>query len=171
MSPSKFPQLSDEDLLGHYHRTRNFKAFRQLYLRHKDALYRYCVQINSVATHPLAQRLWQDLLERPPELCGRLFRNWLYIRVNKMLGQEKVEHVEPPAGGNRLLEAIQHLPRLEKNLFLLHNECGLSLATAADIEKISLSECTEHYRSAKAMMEEFLFGAKGRPWPVREVAV
>lgn len=176
MSLKHFQQMSDEDLLDHYHSTRSVKAFRHLYMRHKDALYRYCSQINQTAADSTLQKLWEGLLERPPELCGRMFRTWIFIRVNKLL--EKAAEVAPGSDAetqtnqinqSKVLTAIQQLPRLEKNIFLLHNECRLSLATVADIENLTLSKCRQYYRAGKEKIEEFLFGPKRQPWRVKEV--
>jgi len=178
LSLKLYQQLSDEDLLDHYHSTRNVKAFRHLYMRHKDALYRYCSQLNQPATDSVLQQLWEGLLERPPELCGRMLRTWIFIRVNKLL--EEMAEVTPDlnveiqtnqTGQSKVLTAIQQLPRIEKNIFLLHNECRLPLATVADIENLTLSKCRQYYRAGKEKIEEFLFGPKRQPWRVKEVNV
>lgn len=178
MSLKLFQQLNDEDLLNHYHSTRNVKAFRHLYMRHKDVLYRYCSQINQSAADSALQQLWEDLLERPPELCGRMFRTWIFIRVNKLL--EQTAEITPDLDAetqtkqvhqSKVLSAIQELPRLEKNIFLLHNECRLPLATVADIENLTLNKCRQYYRAGKEKIEEYLFGPKRQPWRVKEVNV
>ncbi|WP_193165876.1 RNA polymerase sigma factor [Microbulbifer hainanensis] len=175
MSWKDFQHLSDEALLDYYHSTRNIKAFRQLYARHKDCLYRYCTQMNFAGAASVLEELWRGLLERPPQLCGRLLRSWLFIRVNKLL--RNYAGADPDAKQNsllpdsQLLQGIQQLSRTERNILLLHLECELPLATVADIEKISLKSCREHYRSGKDKLDEFLHGSKRKPWRIEEVEV
>ncbi len=173
MSRKDFQHLSDEALLDYYHSTRNLNAFRQLYARHKDCLYRYCAQMNFAGTNGVLEELWNSLLEHPPQLYGRLLRSWLFIRVNKLLrncaGQDPDTPQRAPDPDDRLLAGIQQLPRIERNILLLYLECQLPLATVADIEKISLKRCREHYRSGKERLEEFLYGSQRQPWRIEEV--
>ncbi|MGL6160659.1 hypothetical protein [Microbulbifer sp.] len=170
-----FQQLSDEALLDYYHSTRNIRAFRLLYARHKDSLYRYCSQMNLAAAGNVLEELWRSILERPPQLYGRLLRSWLFIHVNKLLrnvtDQSRDTVAEAPLPGSKLLSTLQNLPRIERNILLLHIECRLPLATIADIERISLKKCREHYRNAGERLETLLNGPRRQPWRTREVAV
>lgn len=171
MSRKNFQHLNDEALLDYYHSTRNLKAFRLLYTRHKDSLYRYCAQMNFAGTASALEELWNNLLEHPPQLRGRLLRSWLFIRVNKLLrncaGQYPDTPQQVPDPGNKLLAGIQQLSRVERNILLLHMECQLPLATVADIEKISLKKCREHYRRGKERLEEILQGPQRQPWRIK----
>lgn len=170
MSRKDLQHLSDEALLDYYHSTRNLNAFCQLYARHKDSLYRYCAQMNFAGASGVLEELWNDLLERPPQLYGRLLRSWLYIRINKLLrncaGQDPDAPQQSPGPDDKLLTGIQQLPRVERNILLLHLECQLPLATVADIEKISLKRCREHYRDGKERLEELLYGPQRQPWRI-----
>lgn len=168
MFRNHFQLLNDEALLDYYHSTRNIHAFRLLYSRHKDCLYRYCAQVNLFAAGSVLEELWKNILERPPQLCGRLLRSWLFIHVNKLLCNFTGEEQDTPADGtipdSKLLSALQELPRIERNILLLHTECRLPLATIADIEGISLKKCRENYHSGRARLESLLYGSQRQPW-------
>lgn len=170
-----FQHLDDEALLEYYHATRNLEAFRQLYVRYKDCLYRYCTQMNFAGTGAILEELWCDLLERPPELRGRLLRTWLFIRTDRLLrnyaGSDPDTPRETPTPDNPLLRGLQQLPRIERNILLLHLECQLPLATVADIEKLSLKTCREHFQRGRERLEEILHGPKRQPWRIEEVSV
>ncbi|WP_323847271.1 hypothetical protein [Microbulbifer magnicolonia] len=173
MSPNDFQHLSDEALLDFYHATRNINAFRQLYQRHKDVLYRYCSQMNFAGASGVLQALWNNLLEQPPELSGRQLRSWLFIQVNRLLrncaSQDPDAQQQLADPENRVLAGIQRLSRIERNILLLYTDCQLPLATVADIEKISLKKCREYYRTGKEKLEEFLYGPQRQPWRIAEV--
>ncbi|MFC6635176.1 RNA polymerase sigma factor [Microbulbifer taiwanensis] len=173
MSRKDFQNLDDEALLEYYHSTRNLKAFRLLYSRHKDSLYRYCIQMAPSGACSILEELWNGLLEQPPQLGGRRLRSWLFIRINRLLrnftGTPLEASQNPEDQGNKLLAGIQQLSRIERNILLLHLECRLPLATVADIERISLRNCREYYRNGKVRLEEFLYGSKRQPWQIQEV--
>lgn len=180
MFADKLYTLSDEALLTHYHQTRELKAFKLIYLRHKDCLYRYCVQMSRRHCSKILQSLWSSLLEQPPKLGGRLLRSWLFIQANRLMqggdfNAPAPEDLQPEDGSSdtfatsnpkqaQFLQAIQQLPRLQRNVFLLHAECGLSLASIADIERLSLKQCTEHFRESKNSLEVLIYGHPRRRW-------
>ncbi|SHG00204.1 DNA-directed RNA polymerase specialized sigma subunit, sigma24 family [Microbulbifer donghaiensis] len=174
MSWKDFQHLDDESLLEYYHATRNPNAFRQLYTRHKDSLYRYCAQMNLACAGAVLEALWNRLLESPPQLHGRRLRSWIFIRANQLLrqyaGQDPDTPDAAPVSDNKLLAAIQQLPTIERNVLLLHMECGLPLATVADIEKTSLKKCREFYNRGKERLEEILHGPQRQPWRIEEVS-
>ncbi|WP_346839416.1 sigma factor-like helix-turn-helix DNA-binding protein [Microbulbifer sp. SAOS-129_SWC] len=174
LSRKEIQHLSDEALLDYYHSTRNLKAFRQLYARHKDSLYRYCSQMCAASAAGVLEELWRSLLERPPQLCGRLLRSWLFIRLNKLLRNcTDTDNREPAPAlvDDTLLCGIQQLPRIQRNVLLLHLECELPLATVADIESISLAACRDHYHRGREHLDEILHGPKRQPWRIEEVEV
>lgn len=170
-----FQHLDDEALLEYYHATRNLAAFRQLYARYKDTLYRYCTQMNFSGAGAVLEELWRNLLERPPELCGRLLRTWLFIRADRLLrnyaGSDPEIQPGDPTPDNPLLNGLQQLPRIERNILLLHLECQMPLATVADIERLSLKRCREHYQRGRERLDEILHGPKRQPWRIEEVCV
>lgn len=176
MSRKDFQHLDDEALLDFYHSTRNIKAFRLLYGRYKDCLYRYCAQMNHIHANPILEELWFSVLEHPPVLNGRLFRSWLFIQLDRMLRRhpafEGEQHTEPEIREKApapLLGAIQKLSRRQRNILLLHMECQLPLATVADIECLSLKACRDQYIAGKEQLRELLYGPRRQPWRVEEV--
>ncbi|GAA5444386.1 hypothetical protein Misp06_02572 [Microbulbifer sp. NBRC 101763] len=173
MSRKAFQHLTDEALLDHYKETRKTVVFHQLYTRHKDALYRYSIQMAPASSAKILQELWQKILENPPQLHGRLFRNWLFIQINKALREQQAlnEHKSTAVDYRKsaVLVAIQKLPSLQRNILLLHMECKLSLATVADIEQISLKKCREYYHRAKEQIETLVYGVQPKPWQVEVI--
>jgi len=185
MYADKLFGLTDEALLDHYHKTRDFSAFKLLYQRHRTPLYRYCVQIGLSRGDTLLHALWAGILEKPPELYGRLLKNWLYIQINRIIRDGIPETLAASAGtaenipektvtenvmatlqDNPVLNAIQQLPRQQRNIFLLHRECQLSLATVADIERLTLRQCREALHQAIQSLEIRLCGPFNKAWQV-----
>lgn len=173
MSRKAFRHLSDEALLKHYRETRKPAVFHLLYARHKDALYRYCVQLAPASTEQLLGDLWQDILERPPQLDRQLLRNWLFIQVNILLSKQANRSCEAQTYNRNhqgtVLSTIQKLPAKQRNVLLLYVECRLSLATIADIERISLKTCRELYHSAREAVETQIYGTHRKPWQVQTI--
>ncbi|USD22758.1 RNA polymerase sigma factor [Microbulbifer variabilis] len=171
MSRKAFQQFSDEKLLEHYREKRSLAVFEPLYNRHKDALYRYCVQMAPSSTTQLLQALWENILQNPPQLHGRLFRNWLFIQVNKALREhvDSTTQSEALTSESKVVAAIQKLPKLQRNVLLLHMECKLSLASVADIERISLKKCREYYQLARQQIETLIYGSQAKPWQVEAI--
>ncbi|WP_299948357.1 sigma factor-like helix-turn-helix DNA-binding protein [uncultured Microbulbifer sp.] len=173
MSRKAFQHLSDEALLKHYRETRKPAVFHLLYARHKDALYRYCVQLAPVSTEQLLRSLWQEILERPPQLDRQLLRNWLFIQVNKLLSKQACRSREVQTHHRTqqrtVLSTIQKLPAKQRNVLLLFVECRLSLAAIADIERISLKTCRELYHSAREAVETQIYGTRRKPWQIQAI--
>lgn len=171
MFRDKFQHLNDEALLAYYHASRNLRAFRLLYQRHKDALYRYCAHMNAGGAVQVLEELWQSVLERPPQLSGRLLRNWLFIHASHRLQEcaDNTQEAEATAKDEpAAVSALRQLPRRERNIFLLHREFQLSLATVADIEKLSLRRCVEYYHRGREKLQEVIQGPRNRPWRIGE---
>ncbi|WP_160154020.1 RNA polymerase sigma factor [Microbulbifer sp. ALW1] len=179
MFADKLCSLSDEDLLSLYCQTRSQKAFREIYQRYKDALFRYCAQMTPRDCIQVMETLWGLLLEQPPTLHGRHLKNWLYIQINKLLRNpapptsnpgSSTSEVEPgielrsALEGSDTLSAIQQLPRQQRNVFLLFTECGLSLATVADIERLTLAQCRQALDGSRQAIEFTLNGSARKPW-------
>ena len=174
MFADKLCSLSDEDLLQQYCNTRNPKAFRELYQRYKDPLFRYCAQMNLDRCASLMEDFWLALLQEPPKLHRQQLKNWLYIRVNRLLNALPEHTIAGEVGaetslqsafdGSDVLKAVQQLPRRQRNIFLLFNECGLSLATVADIEQISLALCRQELADGRQSITFNLHGSARKPW-------
>lgn len=177
--------LSDEDLLVQYHDLRGQKVFREIYRRYKDPLFRYCAQMAPESCVEILETLWSDFLQSPPRLFDRTLKNWLYIQLNKMMQIQAVEEAKHTAveGGtedlaksvsdgalrtafeeSEVLRTIQQLSHRQRNVLLLFSECQLSLATVADIEKITLAQCRQALGEGKQAMDIALHGAPHKPW-------
>ncbi|MBB5210786.1 RNA polymerase sigma factor [Microbulbifer hydrolyticus] len=181
----KLCSLSDEDLVTTYCDTRNHKVFQEIYQRYKDELFRYCAQMAPQRCIPLMESLWGAFLKAPPKLHQHQLKNWLYIQINKRLrvpGSDEQVSTSNDASLREVLEnspvlkAIQQLPLRQRNVFLLFTECGLSLATAADIEQISLSACRDLLQKSREQIDHTVHGGERRPWKsaatlAREAAV
>ena len=177
MFADKLCSLSDEDLVTQYYDTRNHKVFQEIYQRYKDELFRYCAQMNPHRCIPLMESLWASFLESPPRLYQHRLKNWLYIQASKRLrkpGSSATNEPDHVADGgdsltqalenSQVLKAIQQLPERQRNIFLLFTEYGLSLATAADIERIPLSLCRTLLQQSREQIERTLQGAARKPW-------
>ena len=178
MFADKLCNLSDEDLVTQYYDTRNHKLFQEIYQRYKDELFRYCAQMNPQRCIPLMESLWTAFLDAPPRLHQHRLKNWLYMRANKLLRKpataEEDTRREASKNGNdgliealetsEVLRAIQQLPDRDRNIFLLFTECGLSLATAADIERIPLSLCRKLLQQSREKIEFAVHGSARKPW-------
>ncbi|MBN8432012.1 sigma-70 family RNA polymerase sigma factor [Microbulbifer salipaludis] len=165
--------LSDEDLVSRFYEARHHKVFQEIYLRYKDQLFRYCAQMAPEYCVSAMESFWKSFLDAPPKLYRQQLKNWLYIRLCRTLRSPSANRDNPQAEEARLsealasssvLSAIQTLPRQQRNIFLLVTECGLSLATAADIEQIPLSTCRALLQQGREHMEHALNGSARKPW-------
>lgn len=173
MFADKLYSLSDEDLVTRYYDARNHKVFQEIYQRYKDELFRYCAQIAPERCIPLTESLWGAFLDAPPKLHQHRLKNWLYIQLNKLLRKPGPTERDAPNDDNGLTEAlqnsvvlraIQQLPHRQRNIFLLFTECGLSLATAADIEQVPLSACRNLLQQSRDQIELVVHGSARKPW-------
>ncbi|MCQ3827821.1 sigma-70 family RNA polymerase sigma factor [Microbulbifer elongatus] len=173
MFAEKLCSLSDEDLLQQYRSTRNPKAFREIYQRYRDPLFRYCAQMNLERCNLLMEEFWLTLLQEPPSLHGQRLKNWLYTRLHKVLNTvdpnvkadgATESPLQSAVESSDVLSAVQQLPRRQRNIFLLFNECKLSLATIADIERISLSVCRQELAHGRQSVAFNLHGSVRKPW-------
>ena len=123
----------------------------------------------------MLEKLWNSLLEQPPQLGGRLLHSWLFIQLNKKLRKYAQQAADiprkTPKPDNPMLAAIQRLPRIERNILLLYLECRLPLATVADIEQVSLKKCRAFYHSGRQRLQEILGRTQRQPWRIEEVSV
>ncbi|QIL89545.1 RNA polymerase sigma factor [Microbulbifer harenosus] len=173
MFADKLYSLSDEDLVIQYGNTRSQKVFREIYRRYGDPLFRYCAQMAPRRCALLMEQFWNAFLQSPPQLHDRRLKNWLYIRVNRLLqtSEESLQTAEAQdeslcsaLENSEVLRAVQQLPRRERNVFLLFTECGLSLATVADIEKLPLVLCRALLRQSREAVQLAVHGSARKPW-------
>nr|WP_158217369.1 sigma-70 family RNA polymerase sigma factor [Microbulbifer agarilyticus] len=174
MFADKLCSLSDEDLIQQYYHTRNRQAFREIFHRYKEPLFRYCAQMDLARCTALMENFWLTLLSEPPLLERQQLKNWLYIRVNRLLNSacgdvtSEINSQETTLQNafeqSDMLKALQQLPRRQRNIFLLYKQCGLSLATVADIERISLAVCRQELADGSNSLEFNLHGSARKPW-------
>jgi RNA polymerase sigma-70 factor (ECF subfamily) len=131
-------------------------AFETLYARHRARLYRFVLR--SVKSRPIGEELFQEIWLRLIEARGRYspqarFTTWLYTIAHNHL----VDHwrkrgltlvaleADETAGGSpdpadqaqarqsleRFAAALQALPPVQREAFLLHEEAELSVAEIA----------------------------------------
>ena len=130
------------------------RAFETLYARHRGALYRFVLR--SLKDRSVAEELFQEAWIRVIEARERYapsakFTTWLYTiahnllvdhwrRKGLVLVELNDEHASPdnPARqvearetAARFLQVLEALPPAQREAFLLHEECGLSVAEIA----------------------------------------
>ena len=146
----------DEELMLAY-KAGNAGAFETLYTRHRARLYRFVLR--AVKARAVAEELFQEIWMRVIEARARYtpqarFTTWLYtIAHNHLVDHWRkrgltlvaLDGEELPAAGNpdpadqaqarealaRFAAALDALPALQREAFLLHEESGLSVAEIA----------------------------------------
>jgi RNA polymerase sigma factor (sigma-70 family) len=138
------------------YRDGNAGAFETLYTRHRGRLYRFVLR--SVKTRGTAEELFQEVWIRVIEARSRYtpqakFTTWLYTIAHNLLTDhwrrkgltlveldEDTQAAAPddPARSmqarqalSRFAAALEALPPLQRQAFLLHEEGGLSIAEIA----------------------------------------
>lgn len=166
-SASMDADITDEELMQRY-AAGEASAFDALYTRHRGSLYRYFLrQCSSDAiAQELYQDVWMKLIHsRERYQPTALFKTWLYrIAHNHLIDFYRKKHPqnltvddsEDPDSlqsddsgqpdnqfmirrlAERIREKITELPAVQREVFLLHEEAGLTLeeiATLTDIDK------------------------------------
>jgi len=149
-------QAADEELMLAY-RAGDAAAFETLYRRHRAPLYRFVLR--SVKSRALGEELFQEIWIRVIEARERYapqakFTTWLYTIAHNYLVDHwrkrgltvvALDGDEQHAGGApdpadqaqareslaRFAAALEALPPLQREAFLLHEEGGLSVAEIA----------------------------------------
>jgi RNA polymerase sigma factor (sigma-70 family) len=148
-------EAPDEELMLAYQRG-DAGAFETLYKRHRGALYRFVLRSlhQRSAAEELFQEVWMRVIEARARYAPQArFTTWLYTIAHNLLvdhwrkkGLVLVELNEdeiPAAPDNparqaearqtlaRFLQALDALPLVQREAFLLHEEGGLSVAEIA----------------------------------------
>ena len=145
----------DEALMLAY-QAGNAGAFESLYRRHRTRLYRFVLR--AVKTRAIAEELFQEIWMRVIEARSRYtpqarFTTWLYTIAHNHLvdhwrkrgltlvaleGEElpaseanPAEQAQAHESLARFAAALEALPALQREAFLLHEEGGLSVAEIA----------------------------------------
>jgi len=148
-------EAPDEELMAAY-RDGDAAAFETLYARHRARLYRFVLR--AVKSRPIGEEVFQEIWLRVIEARGRYsprarFTTWLYTIAHNHLvdhwrkrgltlvaleGDETPGTSPDPAdqaqarqGLERFAAALQALPPLQREAFLLHEEGELSVAEIA----------------------------------------
>jgi len=158
-------EQSDEQLMAAY-RDGSVEAFDALYARHKGRLYRYVVRgvRRRAVAEELYQEIWIRVIEARRRYAPTArFTTWLFtIAHNRLVDHWRRKELalagdgapsEPElAGGSdadparqvearealaRFSAALEALPPVQRDAFLLHHEAGL---TAAEIASVTGSD-------------------------------
>jgi RNA polymerase sigma-70 factor (ECF subfamily) len=168
-------EAPDEELMLAY-RDGDAGAFETLYARHRARLYRFVLR--AVKARPAAEELFQDIWLRVIEARLRYapqarFTTWLYTIAHNHLvdhwrkrgltlvaldGEDIVGADPDPADQAQAREslarfagALEALPALQREAFLLHEESGLSVPeiAAATGTKVEAAKSRLRYAMAK----------------------
>ena len=156
----------------------NAAAFETLYTRHRGRLYRFVLR--SVKARGTAEELFQEIWMRVIEARSRYtpqarFTTWLYTIAHNLLtdhwrrkGLALVEldedaHAAAPDDPARSAEArqalarfaaaLEALPPLQRQAFLMHEEGGLSLAEIAQATGSNEEAAKSRLRYAMAKLK------------------
>jgi RNA polymerase sigma-70 factor (ECF subfamily) len=148
-------EAPDEELMAAY-RGGDTRAFETLYARHRTRLFRFVLR--SVKARALAEELYQEVWMRVIEARASYapkarFTTWLYtIAHNRLVdhwrkrgltlvaletdevpspGSDPADHAQARKSLERFAAALEALPALQREAFLLHEEGELSVAEIA----------------------------------------
>jgi RNA polymerase sigma factor (sigma-70 family) len=170
-------EATDEELMLAY-RGGDAAAFEALYSRHRARLFRFVLR--SVKTRALAEELYQETWMRVIEARARYapkarFTTWLYTIAHNQLvdhwrkrglnlvaleGDELVgaspdpaEHAVARETLERFAAALEALPALQREAFLLHEEAELSVAEIAAATSCDPEAAKSRLRYAMAKLK------------------
>jgi RNA polymerase sigma factor (sigma-70 family) len=174
-------EAPDEELMLAY-KAGNAGAFETLYARHRARLYRFVLR--AVKVRAVAEELFQEIWMRVIEARGRYtpqarFTTWLYTIAHNHLvdhwrkrgltlvaldGEELPAAADPdPADAvqarqalARFAAALDALPALQREAFLLHEESGLSVAEIAAATGSNEEAAKSRLRYAQAKLKAAL---------------
>ena len=170
-------EATDEELMLAY-RGGDAAAFETLYSRHRARLFRFVLR--SVKARALAEELYQETWMRVIEARGRYapkarFTTWLYTIAHNQLvdhwrkrglslvsleGDELIGTSPDPAEQaqarqalERFAAALEALPALQREAFLLHEEAELSVAEIAEATACDPEAAKSRLRYAMAKLK------------------
>ena len=160
------------------YREGNAGAFETLYTRHRGRLYRFVLR--SVKARGTAEELFQEVWMRVIEARSRYapqarFTTWLYTIAHNLLTDhwrkkglalvELDEDAQAPAPDDparsaearqalsRFAAALEALPPLQRQAFLMHEEGGLSIAEIAQATGSNEEAAKSRLRYAMAKLK------------------
>jgi RNA polymerase sigma-70 factor (ECF subfamily) len=174
-------EAPDEELMLAYGRG-DAGAFETLYRRHRGPLFRFMLRAlsNSAGHRSTAEEVFQEAWIRVIEARGRYtpqarFTTWLYTIAHNLLVDHwrkkgltlvQLEDDAPLAAPDnparqaeareslaRLLQAIDALPSVQREAFLLHQEAGLTVAEIAAVTGAGEEAAKSRLRYAMAKLK------------------
>lgn len=176
------PQPDDAALMLRY-ADGDHAAFEMLYKRHKDGLYRYLLRLSnhSDTAADLYQEVWSKLIQaRARYRPSARFTTYLYriahnafidhLRRNKRYGDGQADDPdlrespvpEPDLAAEeiqtktRFLHALQELPDVQRDAFLLHQEAGLTIDQIASVVGVPRETVKSRVRYANGKLRAAL---------------
>jgi len=170
-------EAPDEQLMLAY-RDGNAAAFETLYARHRTRLYRFVLR--SVKSRSIGEELFQEIWMRVIQARGRYtpqarFTTWLYTIAHNHLvdhwrkrgltlvsleddetpgaSPDPADHAEARESLARFAAALEALPPLQREAFLVHEEGGLSIAEIAAATKTNEEAAKSRLRYAIAKLK------------------
>ena len=170
-------EAPDEQLMLAY-RDGNAAAFETLYARHRTRLYRFVLR--SVKSRAVGEELFQEIWMRVIEARGRYtpqarFTTWLYTIAHNHLvdhwrkrgltlvslegdetpgtSPDPLDHAAARQSLARFAAALEALPALQREAFLLHEEGGLSVPEIAAATKTNEEAAKSRLRYAIAKLK------------------
>jgi RNA polymerase sigma-70 factor (ECF subfamily) len=173
---------SDEELMMQY-QAGNTVAFDTLYEKYRGDVYRFLLrQFDTATAEELYQDVWTKLIQaRSRYQPSARFRTWLYtITHNHITDYYRKHRLSAVADENENIETraperiaqdqqilavlhagIRALPEVQREVFLLKEETGLSLDEIAEVMGASKESTKSRLRYATARLRERLKGL----WP------
>jgi RNA polymerase sigma-70 factor (ECF subfamily) len=170
-------EAPDEQLMLAY-RDGDSAAFETLYARHRARLYRFVLR--SVKSRAIGEELFQEIWLRVIEARSRYapqarFTTWLYTIAHNHLvdhwrkrglslvslegdempgaSPDPADHAEARESLARFGAALEALPPLQREAFLLHEEGGLSVAEIAAATRTNEEAAKSRLRYAMAKLK------------------
>jgi RNA polymerase sigma factor (sigma-70 family) len=170
-------EAPDEQLMLAY-REGDAAAFETLYARHRARLYRFVLR--SVKSRAIGEELFQEIWMRVIEARLRYkpqarFTTWLYtiahnhlvdhwrkrgltlvaLEADEMPGAspDPADHAQARESLARFAAALEALPPLQREAFLLHEEGGLSVAEIAAATQTNEEAAKSRLRYAMAKLK------------------
>jgi RNA polymerase sigma-70 factor (ECF subfamily) len=170
-------EAPDEQLMLAY-RDGNAAAFETLYARHRARLYRFVLR--SVKSRAVGEELFQEIWMRVIEARARYtpqarFTTWLYTIAHNHLvdhwrkrglslvslegddtpgaSPDPADHAAARESLARFAAALEALPPLQREAFLLHEEGGLSIGEIAAATKTNEEAAKSRLRYAIAKLK------------------
>jgi RNA polymerase sigma-70 factor (ECF subfamily) len=181
--PARYDQQADEQLMLNYAKG-DTAAFECLYLRHKDALYRFCLRHlrKPVAAQDCAQEVWFKIIHfKQRYQPSARFKTFLYrvaqnavidalrkskpqlledelssVNEGELLAQTDCEGFSQGEKHEKLRAAITQLPLDQKTALLLKIDAGLSLQEIADVMGCGRETVKSKLRYANAKIKRSL---------------